>query len=218
MKHNFFFTLVKDVHHLFEQYSFEFNARPFMPSAERDFLEEVYKNAKSILEFGSGGSTLFAIENNKEIVSVESDKKFFKYLKAHVAKKYPNSQAIITLAQTGRTGRYGMPFFYPFSRDIPSKGISYVLSGYSRFTETQPDVIFVDGRWRVACCLYSLIHFSGNHILLLDDYENDRGYKVVIEKYFNVDLTSRLAALRKKNDIDCDELVADLILSLNNPE
>ena len=218
MTQNLFLSIAKDVHHLFERYNFEFEPRPFMPSVERDFLEGVYKNANSILEFGSGGSTLFAIENNKEIVSVESDEKFFKYLNAHIARRYQNSKANIILAQTGLTGRYGMPLFFPFSPNISGKGISYVLSGYSRFTENRPDVIFVDGRWRIACCLYSLIHFSSNLLLLLDDYEDNRSYKPVLEKYFHLELNSRMATLRKKNNINRDELVADFISSLNNPE
>jgi hypothetical protein len=218
MKLNFFKTLAADIHHFFERYNFTFEPHPFMPSFERNFLELQYLDSSAILEFGSGGSTLFAIKNNKSIVSVESDRKFFNYLMHHIKKNYSIHDARILIAQTGLTGRYGMPLFFPFSPNVEIKGLSYILTGYSQFKNFSPDLIFVDGRWRVACCLYSLILGFGSSRLLLDDYENDRSYKPLIEKYFEVSNFGRIASLSPKSGVDIVELVNDFITSLKNPE
>jgi hypothetical protein len=218
MKSNIFKTLFTDVHHQLERYKFIFEPHPFMPAEEREYLESQYLDASVILEFGAGGSTLFAIKNNKRIISVESDKKFYEYLLLHIKKSYSIKNSQILLAKTGYTGRYGMPIFFPFSPRIVEKGLSYVLTGYSQFDEFSPDLIFVDGRWRVACCLYALISGFGSSRLLLDDYEGDRSYKLLIEKYFNVHSFGRIASLTPKNSINLINLTDDFILSLKNPE
>jgi hypothetical protein len=218
MKSNIFKTLLTDIHHQLERYEFTFEPHPFMPAEEREFLQNKYLEASVILEFGAGGSTLFAIKNNKRIVSVESDKKFFNYLLSHVEKNYSIKKSRILLAKTGLTGRYGMPILFPFSPRIVEKGLSYVLTGYSQFDDFSPDLIFVDGRWRVACCLYALISGFTSARLLLDDYESDRSYKLLIEKYFQVCNFGRIASLVPKESISFIDLVDDFILSLKNPE
>jgi hypothetical protein len=218
MKKNFFKTLLTDIHHQLERHKFIFEPHPFMPAEERQFLEGQYLDASVILEFGAGGSTLFALKNNKRIVSVESDKKFFDYVLSHAESTYPMENSRILLAKTGITGRYGMPIGFPFSPRIVEKGLSYVLTGYSQFDSHSPDLIFVDGRWRVACCLYSLISGFGSSRLLLDDYENDRSYKSMIERYFEVRRFGRVASLRCKSGIDSIGLADDFISSLRNPE
>lgn len=218
MKSNFFKTFLVDVHHQLERYKFVFEPHPFMPSKERHFLEDQYLGASNILEFGAGGSTLFAIDNGKRIVSVESDKKFFDYLVLHAQSVYPMRDYRILLAKTGITGRYGMPIFFPFSPRIVEKGLSYVLTGYSQFNDISPDLIFVDGRWRVACCLYSLIAGFRSSRLLLDDYESDRSYKPIIEKYFEVHNFGRMASLTPRSPTNLVDLAGDFILSLKNPE
>ncbi len=218
MKSNFLKTMLTDFHHQIERYNFVFEPHPFMPTIERQFLERQYLDASVILEFGSGGSTLFALKNNKRIVSVESDKKFFDYLLSHVENSCSLGDSRVLLAKTGITGRYGMPILFPFSPRIVEKGLSYVLTGYSQFESSSPDLIFVDGRWRVACCLYSLILGFKSSRLLLDDYEEDRSYKLTIEKYFEVRNFGRIASLMPKSSIDSIELSNDFILSLRNPE
>ncbi len=218
MKTNFLKTVAVDIHHQIERYKFTFEPHPFMPKEERQFLEAQYLNASTILEFGAGGSTLFAIENKKSIVSVESDKKFFDYLLLHAKKKYALHDAKIILANTGITGRYGMPIFFPLSPNVVEKGLSYVLTGYSQFVNRTPDLIFVDGRWRVACCLYSIISRFSSSRLLLDDFESDRSYAHMIDKYFTIDMHGRIAWLKPRNEIDSVQLVNDFIMCLRNPE
>lgn len=206
------------MHHLLERYSFTFEPHPFMPAKEMEFIEGEYLKASVILEFGAGGSTLFALKNNKRIISVESDKKFFDYLSSHAKSNHSMGDSRVLLAKTGITGRYGVPIFFPFSTKISEKGLSYVLTGYSQFNNCSPDLIFVDGRWRVACCLYSLISSFGSSRLLLDDYEDNRSYKSIIEKYFEVLNFGRVACLTPKSGINAVHLVDDFIASLKNPE
>ena len=48
--------------------------KPYMTNNEIILLEKYYRNSKNYFEFGSGGSTVYAIKNNIEnIESVETD-------------------------------------------------------------------------------------------------------------------------------------------------
>ena len=47
--------------------------------------------------------------------------------------------------------------------------------------KVKADVILIDGRFRVACFLFSLINAKEGSILILDDYVNRSHYHVVEE-------------------------------------
>ena len=62
------------------------SALPSMPEAEINLLSEAYRDARVILEYGSGGSTrLAAAMQGKYIMSVESDCKWAQALHTELA-------------------------------------------------------------------------------------------------------------------------------------
>lgn len=140
-------TLVADLVSLFQNYTFELLPEPFAPEVEKKLLKDFFSNSQSILEFGSGGSTLFAVNKGKQTISVESDKKFYVHMINFLKENYPESVENIRLANIGLTGRYGMPIFYPFSLNLFSKGLTYVLTSYCQYKAEPPELVFVDGRW-----------------------------------------------------------------------
>jgi hypothetical protein len=207
-----------DMYHLIIRSPIDISDTIMMPALEKEVLQRTYANAGTILEFGSGGSTLYAIRNNKAIVSVESDNNFLNALiKESVKHNLPINDQLVH-ADIGLTGRYGAPLFGVFRRNVHKLGLHYVLSGYghSQFQDKQPDVIFVDGRWRVAACLYGLLVGWKRPTILLDDYEDRRGYGAVIEKYFSVQSFGRLAQLQPRRDHERTELIQDFERSLND--
>ncbi|MAO75600.1 MAG: hypothetical protein CL699_04770, partial [Chloroflexi bacterium] len=52
----------------------------------------------------------------------------------------------------------------------------------------KPDVVLIDGRFRVACFLKSLLHAPPNTVILFDDYINRPHYHVV-EEFLTPDQT-----------------------------
>jgi hypothetical protein len=65
------------------------------------------------------------------------------------------------------------------------------------------DLILIDGRFRVACCLKSFSLISDNCLIIFDDFLNRKQYHIVLD-YFNiVGLTKdkRMVILKKKK---CD--------------
>ena len=67
-----------------------------------------------------------------------------------------------------------------------------------------PDLILIDGRFRVACCLNLLKHkkVKKNKILIvLDDYKKRKDYKI-LKKNFKIKMIGRLGILKPKNLIN----------------
>jgi len=150
--------------------------RPVLDAASVDWLAERLKATKLYLEFGSGGSTLLANRLGVPSVTVESDR----YYAAAVRKVLPSPEkALILTPPMGITGEWGMPVF-----GKGRKGPRYVRAPFDEFQDGFPDLIFVDGRYRVACVLESARQAARAHrtaTVLMDDYERRPHYHVLEE-------------------------------------
>ena len=126
------------------------------------------------LEFGCGGTTVLANSLQVHTVSVESDAFYAQAVLR--ALPHPRYTQIVT-PNMGMTGAWGMPLF--FSR---LKGGRYIDAPFSVLSDNFPDLIFVDGRYRVGCALESArraFRASRNARLLLDDYALRKEYHAV---------------------------------------
>ena len=85
-----------------------------------------------------------------------------------------------------------------------NKWKNYVRAPWEIINDNKPDLIFIDGRFRVACALYSIIQmkdYPGNKILI-DDYSYRPEYKI-IEKYANFEgIKGRLGIFKVPIKID----------------
>jgi hypothetical protein len=83
--------------------SFELTFAP----KERRFLVRYYEAAETILEYGSGGSTVLAAKLGKTVFSVESDQDWAERMAHHVASL--SDKAHVHWADVGPTGPWGVP-------------------------------------------------------------------------------------------------------------
>jgi predicted O-methyltransferase YrrM len=130
---------------------------------------------KVVLEFGSGISTIKISEVARKIVSVESDAKFIKLLQPLIKK---SSTTQIYYANIGPVRHMGTPmkllkliFKYRYSNYYQK--VFKFLPSY--------DVVFVDGRFRVACMAQSYLSADKGCILICDDFFNRPEYHVVLQ-------------------------------------
>ncbi|RDU65312.1 hypothetical protein CQA53_06440 [Helicobacter didelphidarum] len=132
-------------------------------------------NAKSYLEFGCGGSTfLVAYITQATITSIESSKDFIALLSRN--ELIANNLHRINLCHIdiGETGAWGFPI-------DESKKENYPLYSRSIFEARQDfDVIFVDGRFRVACILNAILYCPQSTIIV-HDFFNREAYHIVLE-------------------------------------
>lgn len=144
-----------------------------MPSAEEEYLLEAYRAARIILEYGSGGSTKAACQMpGKLIFSVESDLDWTRTLRREVAALSPVSPVILEHVDIGATGPWGRV------RDESGwrRYHAYPNQIWDRPYFRHPDLILIDGRFRVACLMTALLRAEKPIRVLFDDYAGREAY------------------------------------------
>ena len=138
-----------------------------LPEAESACLLAAYNAASVILEYGSGGSTVMAAEMpGKTVFSVESDKDWANGMAAYLAANPMASKAILHHVDIGATAEWGKPVDDSGWRRYHH----YPLTVWDRDDFSHPDVVLIDGRFRVACLLATLHRITRPVLALFDDY------------------------------------------------
>ena len=152
-----------------------------LPDAEADLLRAHYKDAEVILEYGSGGSTFVGAElGARKVMSVESDKDWADNMTLAIQKFLLGHNGIhIHHVDIGETKAWGYPKNDKNWRDYHK----YPLSIWDQDFFEAPNVVLIDGRFRVACFIAVLSKISRPTTVLFDDYVNRRNYHSVDYHY-----------------------------------
>jgi hypothetical protein len=144
-----------------------------LPKAEAAALTEAYGTARVILEYGSGGSTVLAGDRAEGVIfSVESDAAWMADLEAWFDAHPPQSPVILHHADIGPTRAWG----FPRGKAAMDRWPAYALSVWERPDFRAPDLVLVDGRFRLACMLTTLYTIQAPTVLLVDDYVDRPAY------------------------------------------
>lgn len=161
-----------------------------LPPEEAQALAAAQAGARVVLEYGSGGSTFLALRAGAEFVmSVESDKAWSERIGAALGAEFPADRFLVHHADIGPTGPWGRPQGSGAYRRFHL----YATGIWDHPDFRHPDVVLIDGRFRVACFLATLIRCTRPVTLLFDDYI-DRDYYHWIEELIPRDeLIGRMA-------------------------
>lgn len=127
---------------------------PRMSASELQLLRRVFASGRRrYAEFGTGGSTLLAVEAAFEtIVGVESDPAWATAVREHaaVAPHVASGRASILHADLGPVGEWGTP-----RRENVALYPRYLGTMWAEWARRAafPDLVLVDGRFRIACAL-----------------------------------------------------------------
>ena len=177
------------------------------------YLKEKIIKSKIFLEYGSGNTSILASQKNIDFYSIESDRNFYFFLK----KKNLRNLYFYSL---GFVSFYSYPLFKSkiFRKFYSNKAKIYAKEILNKFTMKSifPDVILVDGRYRVLCMLNIFNFLKANNLfetcVILDDFK-DRKYYHIIKFFFNVSLIGRLGICYIKQDLkqslDVGKLIED---------
>ena len=171
-----------------------------MSNAEIDLFTEELSSARNYLEYGAGGSTKRAarLSTLSSVTTVESDPSF-------VEKQLMNDVDVQLAIEAGRL-RFLIVDIGPienwgYPRDTfkihlwPNYALCPYLYGYN------PDLILVDGRFRVACSLVAALQ-APEATVLVHDYKDRRHYHI-IERFFVIDkVADTLARCRRIQSFD----------------
>jgi hypothetical protein len=145
------------------------------PAAERTFVTAAYAKAGSIVEYGSGGSTVLAAKAGAKVVAVESDKAWGARLAETLAGI--SDKAHVHYVDIGPTADWGKPK----TNDGFARFPNYALSVWDRPDLGEPDLVLIDGRFRAACLAAVVMRARKPTTVLFDDYI-DRKYYHAVEK------------------------------------
>lgn len=156
--------------------SFELPKAPHMSEAERALFKKALSEAKSYFEFGSGGSTVWAVRAGLTVKGVESDASWVNALKQQLGE-----HCQVEAVDIGPTREWG----YPISSEH-----SHKFANYSHAIKTHDypfDLILVDGRFRVACTATTIQHILDHHRspedarIFIHDFWDRPAYHLVLD-------------------------------------
>lgn len=161
-----------------------------LPPAEEAAVRHHYEQARVILEYGSGGSTVIAAElPGKVVFSVESDVKWLAGMQGYFDANQTASTVRMHHGRVGRTKAWG----FPQTEDQFRKWPGYSLSVWDLPEFVHPDVVLIDGRFRPACFLSVLFKITQPTTVLWDDYIDRPAYHEVEALAKPVEMIGRMA-------------------------
>ena len=172
---------------------------PHFALHDHAMFENYLHKAQNYFEYGSGGSTYHAVMsgNIKKVYSVESDREWFDELKKILKNNSKVTYLFVDLKS--KPNDWGNPGEGSTEEDW--KKYSGQFPQLNEMERKKVDMILIDGRFRVACCLKCFEGMSTNCTIVFDDFLNRPKYHVVLDFFDIVDSTrnNRMAILRKKN-------------------
>jgi len=150
-----------------------------MSNRERLLFEETVKDARHYLEFGMGGSTLLALQISRaKVYTVESSYEWIEHMRKYLLIRwYERKRLFIFHANIGPTGRWG----YPISNLYRDHFSLYSERVFHFIGKQNIDVVFIDGRFRVACALQVILRYNTNNLnILIHDFWNREYYHILL--------------------------------------
>jgi hypothetical protein len=173
-----------------------------MSDPEIAMLTTAVSTARHYLEYGAGGSTKLAVRipTVSSVTSVESD---FAFIRSHLSGDVDIQAATesgrlrFLIVDIGPTGAWG----HPLDRSKAYLWPNYALCPYLH--DYHPDLILIDGRFRIACSLAAALQ-APDATILIHDYSNRQHYHI-LEGFLQIeDGVDTLVRCRRRANLDED--------------
>jgi hypothetical protein len=189
---------------------------PMMPAEATAAFLEAIAVARCYLEYGSGGSTVAALRAGvPDLVTIESDRLWLAAVRVRVEASIVPGRHHLQHIDIGPTARFG----YPASEVAWRKFGNYPLQPWTLVREhgLRPDLVLIDGRFRVASFLATLIHAPAGCRVLFDDYGGRDAYHRVTAFVRPRRLIDRMAEFVVPETRQTDALWPALLEAVGDP-
>jgi len=184
---------------------------PWMTKTCIHALGRLLQDSRCFLEYGAGGSTRFAAAHEvKSLISVESDIRFLNVVDGYIQRDSPNLDWHPIHVDIGRVGPLGYP--------LQLKSIRRWLRYPSRpwVAGHQPDLVLIDGRFRLACALATAYYAQPGTTVFFDDYLY-RPWYWTAERFLSMVAKPGRARIFKVPDTHRPHLRAALVSACRDP-
>ena len=166
-----------------------------MSEAELALLTQYIPAGGHVLEFGCGGSTVHFLENGVgSLTSVESDLAWLESMIEHPAPRVflKKKRWFPMHIDIGPVARWGYPVF----KGPEARWLDYHQTCWDAMPRTAYDLIFIDGRFRVACFCQSLLRCANPGVVIaVHDFWDRPHYRAILEFAEVVDKAGTMAIL-----------------------
>jgi len=170
-----------------------------------EFIGTTLSVGSKYFEFGAGASTIICETLGAEVFSTETDQRYIDALK-----NLKNAHFVNPL--DGRIGPWGSLIFEPWRKKKRGTGFEYATMMWQKYPDLHPNLVLIDGRYRLACALEIVRRFPGGHFpIIIDDYVGRSEYKTIEKYVIEVVYIGRAGVFfPNKVDIDIEKVVIDL--------
>ena len=176
-----------------------------MSAGELRLYESFLRCSDHYVEFGSGGSTPIACSLvHKSVISVDSSVEWLGAVKRQcVETKTPLTPTLI-YADIGPIGEWG----YPTDQKTRNRWPDYYTRLWEIDKSREADLFLVDGRFRVACFLSTLLNCRPYSFILFHDFASRSQYHIVRTVCREIASAEDLTAFQVRDDLDRPEIEA----------
>jgi hypothetical protein len=183
------------------------STRPHMDSDGLIFFQDQLSRSSCYLEFGCGGSTVYACNDAKvkTVISVDTDPKWIEKIRSETSSS--DVDLYMDHIDLGKVGNWGTPKTADRYRDF----WKYSSSPWRKAAELHvvPDTVLIDGRFRIACFLFSLLTARAGTTIIFDDY-CERPHYFVVENFCSLDRkVGRAGVFCVSKQFNVSELVSE---------
>ncbi|MEB3188446.1 MAG: hypothetical protein VKP72_13520 [bacterium] len=159
--------------------------------------------ATCYLEYGSGGSTVMAARTSsvRTIITVESHPEWASRISRGI--RTPDGKLHVEYCNIGPVKDWGVPA----TMEMAATFHHYMTKPWDRARSLQekPDLVLIDGRFRVASFLYSLISAEIGTPILFDDFIDRPEYHVVLDFCEMTEKHGRMAVFHAHRELNLPE-------------
>jgi hypothetical protein len=180
-----------------------------MDNDEKSLFEKYIQPSKFYLEFGCGGSSIQALRQSNAIIhSVESDREWVREMKRLWYVKFQLLRRLsIHYSNIGPTRKWGNPKTMKYRNRFPA----YSAGVFKKINPQKIDLVLIDGRFRVACVLQTIINCSGNKGLriMIHDFYNRPQYHIVLKYLTEIEKAGNLGVFAIQPHISPRDVISD---------
>jgi hypothetical protein len=186
----------------------DINLHPSMDGPGLKFFTDAVSRSNCFLEYGCGGSTAYAANfaKVKNIISVDTSKVWLE--KVNQSLSDTGTKLFLRHCDLGEIGDWGTPV----SRNNSGDFWRYMVTPWKLSKELKliPDAVLIDGRFRVASFLYSLLSARVGTLIMFDDYL-DRDHYHLVERFCKLkEKHGRMGVFYVEHNYDVSELVSTI--------
>jgi hypothetical protein len=170
--------------------------QPAMLATEIALFKSVLACTQDYVEFGSGGSTVMAHRSGcRSIVSIDSSSEWLGKVEQACV---PNEKTTLktVLVDIGPIKALG----YPKDETCKDRWESYHLSPWLDPALADADTYLIDGRFRVACVLQTILRCSSSAVVMIHDFANRKHYQGVVPLLREIARADNLSVFLPKPD------------------